>query len=194
MKDLVIAVATVCVYLVVGIALWVCLEVTLGHHTHTPSKGDVWIEHDSGIYHWPDWPSHWTNTTPPRYEDNTHWVKINPDGPVGPCSWPSEGQNEEGEEMTKIQEHVGLLGRKVQDKVTGMKGVVTSVSFDLFGCVQGLVCPGSGKGDKLPEAYWMDVNRLVALTPTRVMDPPDFVTASPISEGRKGPANKPIPR
>jgi hypothetical protein len=32
-----------------------------------------------------------------------------------------------------------LLGTKVRDVVTGFVGIVTSVSFDLYGCVQAVV-------------------------------------------------------
>ena len=32
--------------------------------------------------------------------------------------------------------HLELLGQKVEDKVTGFRGVVTTISFDLYGCIQ----------------------------------------------------------
>lgn len=31
--------------------------------------------------------------------------------------------------------HIDLLGLKAEDKVTGFKGVITTLSFDLYGCV-----------------------------------------------------------
>ena len=34
-----------------------------------------------------------------------------------------------------------LLGLQVRDKVTGFAGVCESVSYDLYGCIQGVVRP-----------------------------------------------------
>ena len=34
-----------------------------------------------------------------------------------------------------------LLGLKVKDKVTGFTGIITSVSFDLYGCIQVIITP-----------------------------------------------------
>lgn len=42
-----------------------------------------------------------------------------------------------------IQNHLDLLGRPVRDKVSGFTGTVTSICFDLFGCVQAVVAPSS---------------------------------------------------
>ena len=44
-----------------------------------------------------------------------------------------------------IKSHLSILGKPVKDKVTGMKGIVSSVSFDLYGCIQVIVNPGLGK-------------------------------------------------
>lgn len=95
--------------------------------------------------------------------------------------------------MTKIHQHIDLLGYRVEDKVTGLKGVVTSVTFDLYGCVQAIVNPGMGADGKQGEPAWFDVARLVITSHTRVMDLPDY-DAGYIAEGRKGPAEKPFPR
>jgi hypothetical protein len=40
-----------------------------------------------------------------------------------------------------LDKHLDILGYEVTDRVTGFKGVVTSISFDLYGCVQALVTP-----------------------------------------------------
>lgn len=40
-----------------------------------------------------------------------------------------------------IKKHLNLLGHEVKDKVSDFKGVVTSISFDLYGCVQADVRP-----------------------------------------------------
>lgn len=98
-----------------------------------------------------------------------------------------------GAEMTAIQKHLDLLGYRVEDKVTGLKGVVTSVTFDLYGCVQAIVNPGIGPDGKQGEQAWFDVARLVITSHVRVMDIPNF-DAGYIAEGLKGPAEKPVPR
>lgn len=90
----------------------------------------------------------------------------------------------------KVYEHLELLGQKVEDRVTGFKGVVTSLSFDLYGCIQAIVHPGMGEDGKLAECNWFDVNRLKVLSKKPVMAVPDFIQGA-IAEGKKGPAEKP---
>jgi hypothetical protein len=34
-----------------------------------------------------------------------------------------------------VEQSVDFLGKKVRDKMTGRKGIVTSVCFDLYGCI-----------------------------------------------------------
>jgi len=86
--------------------------------------------------------------------------------------------------MKTIQDNIDMLGLMVKDKVTGMQGVVASVSFDLYGCVQCVVNPGLGKDGKLMDSAWFDVARLKVLSASPVMERPDFCTV-------KGPAEKP---
>jgi len=83
-----------------------------------------------------------------------------------------------------------LLGMKVVDLVTGYRGVVTSISFDLYGCVQGLVNHGLMSDGKLGEQTWFDVSRLEIMSLDPVMDRPDFSYFHPERWG-KGPAEKP---
>ena len=95
--------------------------------------------------------------------------------------------------MTEIQKHLSLLGLKMQDRVTGASGVVTTIAFDLFGCVQAILDMGlEEKTGKRKESYWFDVKRLEALDKRPVMELPDFVQG-PQAEGRQGAAFKPIP-
>ena len=47
-----------------------------------------------------------------------------------------------------IEKQIGLLGFRVVDKVTGFKGVVTSVCFDIYGCVHVLIMPATGENGK----------------------------------------------
>jgi len=48
--------------------------------------------------------------------------------------------------MNTVEAGLAMLGYNGTDKVTGMEGVVTSVGFDLYGCVQGGVGPWHGQG------------------------------------------------
>jgi hypothetical protein len=90
----------------------------------------------------------------------------------------------------QIKKHLELLGLKVEDKVTGYRGVVASISFDLYGCVQAIVNPGLGKDKKLADSNYFDVNRLKVLSPKPVMDRPNF-DFGPQAEGKQGAAEKP---
>ena len=89
----------------------------------------------------------------------------------------------------QVNEHIDLLGLQVRDAVTGFEGVVTSVSFDLYGCIQTVVQP-KAEGAEIKDARWFDVTRLEVINPTPVMQWPDF-SAGYVAEGRKGPAEKP---
>ncbi len=92
--------------------------------------------------------------------------------------------------MVNIKKHMALLGLRVEDRVTGMKGVVASISFDLYGCVQAIVNPGLGKDGKLSDQIWFDVSRLKVLDKKPVMQVPDF-EYGPQAEGLQGAAEKP---
>ncbi len=93
--------------------------------------------------------------------------------------------------MNLIRSHLSLLGHRVRDSVTRAEGIVTSISFDLFGCVQAIVNPGLDKDGKQKDSHWFDVNRLEVISKKPVMPVPDFINGA-IAEGLKGPAEKPI--
>ena len=88
--------------------------------------------------------------------------------------------------------HINLLGLRVQDKVTRFTGVVTSICFDLYGCVQALVHPGADAKGKLQEQICFDVTRLEIMNKKPVMAPPNYETG-PQAEGKQGAAEKPKP-
>jgi len=88
--------------------------------------------------------------------------------------------------------HIDLLGHKVKDAVTGFEGVVTSMSFDLYGCIQAIVTPEVDKKGEKGESHWFDVSRLKVLTKQPVMALPDF-EAGYVAAGGKGPESKSIP-
>lgn len=92
-------------------------------------------------------------------------------------------------------EHLAILGKKVKDKVTGFTGVATSVSFDLYGCVQVTVDGGFDKrGDR--QAHWFDYHRLGVVNNKPVMEPPSSWTTGEQRKRREphGPAEKGIGR
>lgn len=91
-----------------------------------------------------------------------------------------------------IQKHFQMLGLKVRDRVTGLTGVVVSIGFDLYGCIQCVVHPGTDKDDKMRDSLWFDIARLEALSSEPVMTRPNY-EFGPIAEGRKGSAEKPTP-
>ena len=85
-----------------------------------------------------------------------------------------------------MNQHMSLLGLIVKDKVTNFEGVVTTVAFDLYGCVQAIVTPVI-KDSKLDESRWPDTKRLVILHNLPVMDIPKFEASF---EDTKGGATK----
>jgi len=89
--------------------------------------------------------------------------------------------------MLSVQGCLDLLGKRVQDRVTGQRGVVTTIAFDLFGCVQAVVHPGLSPEGKPLESAWYDVSRLVVIDGARVMDAPTFSAETK----DKGPSDKP---
>ena len=90
----------------------------------------------------------------------------------------------------KLYEHLDLLGKKVEDRVTRFKGVVSSVCFDLYGCIQVSVNPGVMEDGRLGDQAWFDITRLRVVSNEQVMELPDFI-AGAIADGKRGPAEKP---
>jgi hypothetical protein len=93
----------------------------------------------------------------------------------------------------RIDYYLSYLGMKVKDKVTGFSGIVTSISFDLYGCIQALVNPGLKDG-KFKECSWFDISRLKFTGSTPVMRAPNFFLSDETKSksNDKGPAEKPL--
>jgi hypothetical protein len=92
--------------------------------------------------------------------------------------------------MDKFEEILKkYIGFPVKDNITGIEGIVTSISFDLYGCVQALVDRGLDKNGEFLENGWYDINRLRIIKNKRVMDCPHLKNEKTIID--KGPALKP---
>ena len=92
--------------------------------------------------------------------------------------------------MDAYRHHIELLGYPAEDKITGFKGVIDSICFDLYGCVQACVRPKADKDGGVPDGAWFDVTRLKISAGKRIVDMPDFYLGY-VAEGRKGAAPKP---
>ena len=71
-----------------------------------------------------------------------------------------------------INQTIQLIGFRAKDKISGLEGVIDSVCFDLYGCVQASLAPAAKDGE-CPPGRWFDVQRL-QVSNDRVMDVPDF--------------------
>jgi hypothetical protein len=92
----------------------------------------------------------------------------------------------------EIKKHVELLGFEAVDMVTGFKGVITSVSFDLYGCIQAILTQKLSSKQKT-DVQWYDITRLKIASKKPVMPLPNYNHVY-ISQGEKGPNLKPIKR
>jgi hypothetical protein len=97
-----------------------------------------------------------------------------------------------------VGKSLALLGFPVRDRVTGATGVVTSVGFDLYGCVQCIVNPGLSNDGKMLDSLWFDINRLEATADTPRMRNQFITSAAPNPyrrpepvEHAHGPADRP---
>ena len=105
-------------------------------------------------------------------------------------------QNERGNKM--VEKHLKLLGMVVKDKASDYKGVVVSVSFDLFGCIQADVRSKElDKEGMLKNGMWLDLNRLKVVSKKPVMPVPEYhylskekVRKEHVANGYQGCANK----
>ncbi len=91
-----------------------------------------------------------------------------------------------------VDAHLDLLGKPGKDRITGLTGVISSISFDLYGCIQAALTPPVDKDGKLPDGRWLDVNRIEVTSNTRVMPVPQWAPTPQKHE--HGPAEKPAPR
>lgn len=90
------------------------------------------------------------------------------------------------------EQHFAMLGRKAEDRVTGFKGIITSLSFDLYGCIQVVLTPPADRKDGIVDGHWFDVNRIEIKNEKPIMPVPDFDSGH-VADGLKGASIKPLP-
>ena len=73
-----------------------------------------------------------------------------------------------------IIEAFDLLGKRGRDKVTGLEGVVESISFNLYGEVMVALRPVQQFDGNISNAFWLQEQRIVIEDGERVIDVPDF--------------------
>lgn len=79
-----------------------------------------------------------------------------------------------------MKEHMDLLGYAVVDVVTGFKGVVSTIGFDLYGCVQAIVTPAINEKGEYGKSEWFDVKRLKKTSEAPVLAAPTFESLQPV--------------
>lgn len=92
-----------------------------------------------------------------------------------------------------MKEHMKLLGLKVRDRVTGFTGIVTTIAFDLYGCVQAVVNPLAREDNSKDDSRWFDTKRLEILSNEPVMEVPSFGMAAAVAGPEAKPARKNLP-
>lgn len=93
----------------------------------------------------------------------------------------------DGSSINSIEDYMDLMGKTAVDKVTGYKGIVTCVTFDLYGCTQVVLTPPMKEDMTTNSGKYFDLNRINIMDNERVMPVPEF-----FSVGLKGPADKPV--
>lgn len=92
-----------------------------------------------------------------------------------------------------IAASIDLVGTQGKDRVTGFEGMVSSVSFDAYGCVQVALTPKvDPKTGVQRDGIWIDVKRFDQTSKKRLMENP---FANPPAMGKEiGSAEKPATR
>jgi hypothetical protein len=93
-----------------------------------------------------------------------------------------------------INDSIELLGKKAKDKITGAIGIITSICFDLYGCIQVIISPQkiNEKGEEIKPIGWIDINRIKIINNTRIMNYPDFDNKYTKIDKVNGAATKPL--
>ena len=74
--------------------------------------------------------------------------------------------------------YLDLLGCRVTDRITGFSGVVESISYDLYGCIQPWITPSIDDKGKLEGGRFFDGGRLEKSGTQPVVPVPPFSDAA----------------
>ena len=91
----------------------------------------------------------------------------------------------------RYEQVVNMLGYKAKDKITGTEGIITSICFDLYGCIQAILTKQNRDEDK-SSFGWIDINRLKIISKKRIMEHPGFERKLSAPKEAHGPAEKPL--
>jgi hypothetical protein len=80
------------------------------------------------------------------------------------------------------------LGDRVKDLVTGIEGIIVSVSQNLFGCDRVYVQPKVQPDGKVPDSWWVDIDSVQIVMKQAVKGhqemPAGAKTGGPMSKSR----------
>lgn len=90
--------------------------------------------------------------------------------------------------MDHLKQYFEWMGKPVKDRIRGTEGIVTSINFDLYGCVQVCITPKQNADGKAPEQVWCDVQRLSADDNAEPVIPlPQYLFSTRKQEHQNGP-------
>jgi len=78
-----------------------------------------------------------------------------------------------------LHDHLRILGFKAVDKITGFEGIISSIGFDLYGCVQAVLTPSLNEKNEPREGRWFDTSRLKIIGKKPLMEIPSFDKIAP---------------
>lgn len=94
----------------------------------------------------------------------------------------------------KYSDVVNLLGYEGKDRITKQSGVISSIAFDLYGCIQVLLTPLKVENNTdIKVQGWFDINRIEIKKGKKIMEAYYFETKYEHFNDTGGPENnKPL--
>jgi len=81
------------------------------------------------------------------------------------------------------------MGKQVEDRATGFKGIVTAVAEWIDGCVQVLVKPKVNKDGEMPSGTWLDFSRVSIKGKGVCVKPKIAITGGPHDDCPQAPSH-----
>ena len=73
-----------------------------------------------------------------------------------------------------MDEYLKLMGYECEDRITGYKGIATSISFDLYGTIEMTLTPKTQEEKEARWGQWFHASRIKKISENPVMDVHDF--------------------